>query len=79
VATKTSVKRAKFLELAQKRMTNALHDIRLVGNLSNRAAYEYSEKDVQKMIKALEDALSDLKKRYRNPASTGRIEFKIED
>jgi len=60
-------------------MTNALHDIRLVGNLSNRAAYEYSEKDVQKMIKALEDALSDLKKRYRNPASTGRIEFKIED
>ena len=79
MATKTSVKRAKFLELAQKRMTNALHDIRLVGNLSNRAAYEYSEKDVQKMIKALEDALSDLKKRYRNPASTGRIEFKIED
>jgi hypothetical protein len=50
VATKASVKRAKFLELAQKRMTNALHDIRLVGNLSNRAAYEYSEKDVQKMI-----------------------------
>ena len=79
MATKTSVKRAKFLELAQKRMTNALHDIRLVGNLSNRTAYEYSEKDVQKMIKALEDGLSDLKKRFRNPASTGRIEFKIED
>ena len=79
MATKTSVKRAKFLELAQKRMTNALHDIRLVGNLSNRTAYEYSEKDVQKMIKALEDGVSDLKKRFRNPASTGRIEFKIED
>ena len=76
---KTSIKREKFLELAQKRMTNALHDIRLVGNLSNRSAYEYSEKDVQKMIKALEDGLSDLKKKFRNPASTGRVEFKIED
>ena len=79
MAPKTSVKREKFLELAQKRMTNALHDIRLVGNLSNRSAYEYSEKDVQKMIKALEDGLSDLKKKFRNPASTGRVEFKIED
>ena len=78
MAPKTSTKRAKFLELAQKRMTNALHDIRLVGNLSNRAAYEYSEKDVQKIIKALEDGLTDLKQRFRNPASTGRIEFKIE-
>ncbi len=60
-------------------MTNALHDVRLVGNLSNRAAYEYSEKDVQKMIKALEDGLSGFKKRFRDPASSGRIEFKIDD
>ncbi len=72
-------KRAKFLELAQKRMSNALHDIRLVGNLSNRSAYEYTEKDVQKMVKALEEGITEMKMRFRNPASTGRIEFKIED
>jgi hypothetical protein len=60
-------------------MTNALHDIKLVGNLANRSAYEYSEKDVRKMVKALEDAVTELKQRFRNPASTGRTEFKIGD
>lgn len=74
-----SAKREKFLRLAEKRMTNALHDIKLVGNLANRSAYEYSEKDVRKMVKALEDAVAELKQRFRNPASTGRTEFKIGD
>jgi len=77
MTTKDSVKREKFQVLAEKRMTNALHNIKLVGNLSNRSAYKYDEKDVRKIVKALEDAISELKQRFRNPSSTGRIEFKI--
>ena len=72
-------KRTKFVELAEKRMTNALHDIKLIGNLSNRSAYEYSEKDVRMMVKALEEAVAELKQRFKNPASTGRSEFRIGD
>jgi hypothetical protein len=60
-------------------MTNALHDIKLVGNLSNRSAYEYTDKDVRQMTKALEGAIAELKQRFRNPTSTGRTEFKIRD
>jgi hypothetical protein len=79
VAQRQSVKRESFQRLVEKRMTNALHDIKLVGNLSNRSAYDYTDKDVRKIVKALEDAISELKQRFKNPASTGRTEFKIGD
>lgn len=79
MTTRQSGKREKFQRLAEKRMTNALHDIKLVGNLANRSAYEYSDRDVRKIVKALEDAVAELKQRFRNPTSTGRTEFKIGD
>ena len=34
-------KRDKFLELANKRVSRAIKDIKLVGNLANRKNYEY--------------------------------------
>ena len=40
--------RAKFVELAEKRVTRAIKDLRLISNLSNRSNYSYSEEDVQK-------------------------------
>lgn len=79
MAPKGKSNREKFQKLVEKRMTNALHDLRLVGNLSNRYAYEYDEKDVKKIVKALEDAVAEVKQRFRNPMSTGRTEFKIGD
>ena len=77
--TKTSEKRERFLRLVEKRMSNTLHDIKLVGNLSNRSAYEYTDKDVRRITKALEEAIADLRQRFRNPTSTGRTEYKIGD
>ena len=79
MTSRTSEKRVKFLRLVEKRMTNALHEIKLVGNLSNRSAYEYTDKDVRQITKALEEAIAELKQRFRNPTSTGRTEFKIGD
>lgn len=79
MTTRASQKREKFLELVEKRMSNALHDIKLVGNLSNRSAYEYTDKDVRQITKALEEAVAELRQRFRNPSSTGRTEFRIGD
>lgn len=79
MTARTSQKRDKFLRLVEKRMSNALHDIKLVGNLSNRSAYEYTEKDVRQITKALEEAVAELRQRFRNPTSTGRTEFKLGD
>jgi len=39
--------------------------MRLIGNLSNRASYEYTEEDARKILRALQRELEDLKLRFR--------------
>lgn len=57
-------KREKFVDLAEKRVSKALKDIELVGNLSNRAVYEYSDRDVKQIILALSRAVSEIKVKF---------------
>ncbi len=56
--------REKFVELAQKRVSKAMKDIQLIGNLSNRSNYDYTEEDVAKIMKALADELSVCRKKF---------------
>ena len=58
-------KRAKFIELANNRVNRTIKDLRLIGNLSNRASYEYTEEDARKILRALQRELDDLKLRFR--------------
>lgn len=57
-------KRGKFVELATNRVNRTVKDIRLIGNLSNRSAYEYSEEDVKKIVKTLQRELDLMKQRF---------------
>lgn len=56
--------RAKFVNLARKRVSKALKDIQLIGNLSNRSNYDYTEDDVAKIMKALTDEVSSCRKKF---------------
>ena len=56
--------RKKFTELASKRVNRTLKDIQLIGNLSNRSNYDYTDQDVSKIFKALQDELSACRKRF---------------
>ncbi len=60
-----SDKRRKFVELGTKRVNKAMNDIRLVGNLSNKANYEYTEADVRQIMKALRDADNEAEDRFK--------------
>jgi hypothetical protein len=57
--------REKFVELAGKRVTKAIRDLRLVGNLANRRAYTYDDADAKKIIRALQQELDVVKARFR--------------
>lgn len=57
--------RDKFVELANKRVTKAIKDLRLIGNLSNRRAYKYTDADAKKIIRALQNEVDILKSRFR--------------
>jgi len=55
----------RFKKLASKRMPKALNSIKLIGNLSNRSMYGYSEEDYEKIFKQILKSLRNLKKKYR--------------
>ena len=58
-------KRDKFKRLCESRMTNTLKQIELLGNLSNTNAYEYNDEDIDKMIKTLRKAISELQQTFK--------------
>ena len=72
-----SQKRDKFVSIAEKRVTKTIKDIRLIGNLSNKNNYAYDEKDVKKIITALEDEVKNLKARFAADDVKGEAVFKL--
>ena len=70
-------KRAKFVELATNRVNRALNDIRLIGNLSNRAAYEFTDEDVKKIVRALQRELDVMRGRFGSTGAGGESEFSL--
>ena len=47
-------KRDKFVRLAEARTNKIIDMVRLLGNCSNKANYDYTDADVQKIFNALE-------------------------
>lgn len=74
---RVSKNRAKFVELAEKRVSRAIKDIRLIGNLSNRTNYSYSQEDAKKIIKALREEVDALKGRFETEGSNAKAVFKL--
>jgi len=71
--------RKKFVELAEKRVRRALKDIKLVGNLSNRSNYVYTEQDIKKIHRALQNALIEMKARFDRQGDDKEVEFTLEE
>jgi hypothetical protein len=72
-----SSKRDKFVELAEKRVSRALNDLRLIGNLSNRSAYEFSEEDAKKIFRVLQRELDTARLRFTDGMTTKELDFKL--
>ena len=59
------VKYNRFKRLASKRIPKALSSIKLIGNLSNRSVYAYSEDDCEKIFKQISKSLRNLRKKLK--------------
>ncbi len=70
-------KRAKFVELANKRVNMAIKSLRLIGNLGNRSNYDFTEDDIRKITRALQRELDALKGRFGESASGSDAAFKL--
>jgi hypothetical protein len=69
--------RNKFVKLAEKRVSKVLKDIKLIGNLSNRSNYSYTDEDILKIHKALKRAVDDSRARFDRSGSTEDESFKL--
>ena len=70
-------RREKFVSLAEKRTANAIKQIKLIGNLSNRGNYEYTDSDISKIVKALKGELKTLQERFAVGANSDEDVFKL--
>lgn len=72
-----SAKREKFVELAEARVNRTLKDLQLIGNLSNRSAYEFTEADVRKIFAAVQKGMETAKARFSRESDGGGGEFRL--
>ena len=57
-------KNARFKRLGEQRVNNCLKNLRLIGNLSNKRNYTYTESDIKKIFKTLRKSLSECESRF---------------
>lgn len=71
-------KRAKFIELANKRVTKTIRDLKLIGNLSNRAAYDFTEEDAKKIVRALQKEVDSIRSRFGDNGGSNSLDFSLQ-
>lgn len=75
---KDESKREKFIRIAEARTNKVINMIQLLGNCSNPALYDYSQKDVTKIFDAIQLELDEAKKRYNKQDSQKNNKFTLE-
>ena len=57
----------RFEELAERRVNEAIKRIRLIGKLSNKSNYAYTDDHVRQIFKALDDEVKATRSRFQSP------------
>ena len=67
----------RFKRLAESRVTKAIKDIRLIGNLSNRNNYAYSAGDIEKIFKTVDRELKAARAKFEGGKSDDEGSFRL--
>ena len=70
-------KREAFVRLAESRVERLLDTIELLGNLSDKSNYSYSENDIIKIKNAIQDKLEKTYARFDNDGHRPFTQFKL--
>lgn len=71
-------KRDRFVRIAENRTNKIIDMIHLLGNCSNRSAYEYTQKDIDKIFNTLDSELKEAKRRFNKKESDKNSRFRLE-
>ncbi len=67
-------KNERFKRLATQRTNAVLQKLKVLGNCSNRSAYDYTEEDINKIFSEIERRVRETKSKFHFPK---RQEFKL--
>ncbi len=68
-----------FKRLANSRVNKAIVMLKLIGNLSNKSHYDYSDSDIKTIISVLEKEIRSIKERFKNSSADKKnIGFQLE-
>lgn len=70
-------KMMRFERIAEKRVSDVLKKMQLIGNLSNKNNYEYTDKHVKQIIDSLENELKILKSKFSEESNEKTTEFRF--
>lgn len=68
-------KRSRFYRIAERRTNRILETLRLLGNTSNKTLYYYSDNEIDKIFKAIEEKLLEIKGKFKT--SKQKEQFKL--
>ncbi len=63
-----NTKRERFKRLAEQRTNAVLHKLKVLGNCSNRSAYEYGEEEIAKIFSTVEHMIRETKAKFHFPS-----------
>ncbi len=74
----SETKRDKFVRIAEARTNKIINMIQLLGNCSNPSQYDYTQKDVDKIFKAIQAEIDEAKGRFNKQNSPKGSKFTLE-
>lgn len=77
MAKSTNIKKDRFKNVASRRVQRVLDDIDNLSKCANRSTYEYTDEDIRKMMKAINDKILLLKASFSANAKSGKQTFEF--
>ena len=74
---KGSEKKDRFKNVAGRRVQKVLDDLESLSKCANKSTYEYTEEDVRKMIKAINEKVTLLKVAFSASSKSGKQTFEF--
>jgi hypothetical protein len=74
---KSTAKRDRFITVAGRRVQKVLDDLESLSKCANKSTYEYSDEEVKKMLKAINEKLASLKAAFSANSKTGKQTFEF--
>lgn len=65
----------KFIRIGERRVNNVLKQLEVLGQLSNRRTYSYTEEQTEKMFAVIEKELQEVKEKFQEPKEKQSFSF----